>query len=212
VYHVEVEDTPYLAVGKDKILAVKVRVKPCAGKLVDAAEGKGTNQRIPPAAEKVQLRLDVRVREQGVQAGELFIPVRPPSAQVRNGVVRYRRRGEVGGRGVNARQAARRAPKLGPAPVVVRMPFDEAEQDPLEPRVRRHAAFARPGRDDLRRGDAATAEMVLEVELEQDPVLAGVARAAAQHVPRAAWLLDEHVDVPGAAGQPHLPRVAMARP
>jgi hypothetical protein len=136
-----------------------------------------------------------------LQAGELLVAVCPPSAQVRDRIVRHRRRGEVGGRDVKARQAACRAPELRPAAVVVRMPFDEAEQDPLEPRIRRHAAFARPGRDDLRRGDAATAEMILEVQLEQDPVPPGVALAAAQHVPGAAWLLYEHVHVPGAAGQ-----------
>jgi hypothetical protein len=201
MHHVEVEDTAYLAGREHEVLPVKVGVKPCAGKLVDQADRKVVNQVILPAAEIVQLWPDIRGGKQGVQAAEFLIAVRPPPAQLRNRVVQHRHRREVDGRGVDVGQAARRAPELRPAVVAVRVSWDEAEQDPRECPIQRDAAVAGLRRDDLGRGDAAAAEMLLEVELEEDPIPAGIAPAAAEYIPRAVGVLHEHVHVPGAAGQ-----------
>ena len=63
---------------------MEVAVKPCAGKLADNDKREGTDQLVSPAAEIVTLWPDIRVGEQGAQACELLLAVRPPPAQPRN--------------------------------------------------------------------------------------------------------------------------------
>jgi hypothetical protein len=63
-------------------------------------------------------------------------------------------------------------------------------------------ALARPAGNDLRDGEATAPQMVLKVELEDDPIPVGIASASAKYVPRAAGIFYQKIDVPRACGQP----------
>jgi len=102
---------------------------------------------------------------------------------------------------MNVRQASRRVLQLRPVAVAVGIPLDEAEEDPQRRCIRDDIAVAGLGDNDFRRRDAAAPKVVLEIELEPDPIPAGIAPAATEHVPRAARIIHKDVHVPGAAGQ-----------
>jgi len=123
-----------------------------------------------------------------------------PHLVVRDRVVGHGRRGEVGRCGVQVPQAPCRAAKLGRAIVPIGAPLDEAGKGPPG-RARRDAAVARGGTDDLGGRDTATPQVVLEAELEPDPVAAWVAPAATQYVLRFVGIPHQEVQVPGTAGQ-----------
>src|SRR5215831_3957115 len=93
VNDVKVEDTTHAVAGEDDVLAMEVRMEPSAGKPVHEGQGK--------------------VPGEGV----------PPPAKVRNRVVLHRRRGEVGSRSMNVRQASRRVLQLRPVAVAVGIPL-----------------------------------------------------------------------------------------
>ena len=92
--------------------------------------------------------------------------------------------------------------QLHAAAVAVVVPGSEMEHHPQRRRAAFDATLARQAGDNLRDRNPAAPQMVLELKLEDDPVPVGIAPAPAKHVPRAAGIFHQKIDVPRACGQP----------
>jgi hypothetical protein len=92
--------------------------------------------------------------------------------------------------------------QLHAAAVAVVASCNETEYHPQRYRAAFDTALARLAGNDLGDRNATAPQMVLKIELEDDPIPVGIAPASAKYIPRAAGIFYQKINIPRPCGQP----------